>query len=141
MGSESHVGLQPPLPTKATAGLQRIMAGCAPTLAMNTARFRASCSMPHFRWCARTDDMSSGDAGHESHHQARPSRSTSGPSPLLSCPADLDGLLRRSSPPHKPRLCDVPPVRLSRCIVFLTCANGHCNLPKRISIIEFVLLE
>jgi len=24
MGSESHVGLQPPLPTKATAGLQRI---------------------------------------------------------------------------------------------------------------------
>ena len=65
MGSESHVGLQPPLPTKDAAGLQRIY-GRMRTHSRYEARFRVCCSMPHFRWCARTDDMSSaGDAGHE----------------------------------------------------------------------------
>ena len=50
--------------------------------------------MPHFRWCARTDDMSSaGDAGHDSHHAGTSVETNKRPTPFLSCPADLDGLL------------------------------------------------
>ena len=94
MGSESHVGLQPPLPTKGTAGLQRIYG-----------RMRTHSRYEHSEIpgvvldaalslvCTYRRHVIRQDAGHESHQQARPSRSTSGPSPFLSCPADLDGLL------------------------------------------------